>query len=100
MDFFGDGTRIPFLAVSPWARKGRVDHEYADHASILKFIERNWGLAPLSAHSRDALPKPIQEHREGRDSYLPVNGPAISDLFGLFDFDQDDFDDRGHAEDR
>ncbi len=58
LDFFGDGPRIPFIAVSPYATGGRVVHSYADHASVVKFIERNWGLAPLSARSRDNLPNP------------------------------------------
>ncbi len=48
VDFFGDGTRIPLIAVSPYAKKGYVDHTYYDHASILKFIERNWSLPQIS----------------------------------------------------
>jgi phospholipase C len=44
VDFFGDGTRIPFIVVSPYAKSGYVDHTYYDHVSILKFIERNWRL--------------------------------------------------------
>ena len=83
IDFFGDGTRIPLLAVSPFARKGHVDHTYYDHASVLKFIERNWRLPPLAANSRDSLPNPIMN---GPDPYVPSNRPAIGDLMGLFDF--------------
>ena len=83
LDFFGDGTRIPIIAVSPWARKGYVDHTYYDHVSILKFIERNWRLPPLSSRSRDNLPNPLQG---GEDSYVPLNRPAIGDLMGLFEF--------------
>jgi len=83
VDFFGDGTRIPMIAVSPYARGGRVSHEYTDHVSILKFIERNWGLAPISKRSRDNLPNPVQR---GPNKYAPVNGPAIGDLFDMFDF--------------
>ncbi|TRZ56721.1 MAG: phosphoesterase [Rhodocyclaceae bacterium] len=82
IDFFGDGTRIPLLAISPWARPGHVEHTYYDHASLLKFIERNWGLPPLSARSRDRLPNP----EPGSDPYVPVNRPAVGDLFELFDF--------------
>jgi acid phosphatase len=82
MDFFGDGTRIPLIAVSPYAKKGFVDHTYYDHVSVLKFIERNWGLQPLSARSRDNLPNPIQPPR----TYVPINGPAIGDLMNLFNF--------------
>jgi phospholipase C len=55
IDFFGDGPRTVLIAVSPFAKKGFVDHTYADHASILKFIERNWGLSPLSARSRASV---------------------------------------------
>lgn len=82
IDFFGDGTRIPLIAVSPWARKGHVEHTYYDHASLLKFIERNWGLQPLSKRSRDNLPNP----KPGADPYVPGNRPAVGDLMELFDF--------------
>jgi len=83
LDFFGDGTRIPFLVISPYARKGYVDHVYQDHASILKFIEYNWNLPPLSSRSRDRLPNPVT-HAD--DPYRPINSPAIGDLTSLFDF--------------
>jgi phospholipase C len=82
LDFFGDGPRIPMLVISPYAKKGYVDHVYHDHASILKFIEHNWGLNPLSARSRDNLPNPVA----GTNPYLPANQPAIGDLMSLFDF--------------
>ena len=71
LDFFGDGPRIPLIAVSPFARQGHVDHVYNDHASILKFIEHNWGLQPLSPRSRDRLPNPLAFDE---DEYLPVMG--------------------------
>jgi phospholipase C len=83
LDFFGDGTRIIFLAVSPYSKGGKVAHNYADHVSILKFIERNWSLPPVSFRSRDNFPNPITE---SKNPYVPLNGPAISDLFELFDF--------------
>jgi phospholipase C len=40
LDFFGDGTRIPLIVVSPYTKRGHISHEYSDHVSILKFIER------------------------------------------------------------
>jgi phospholipase C len=83
LDFFGDGTRIPLLAVSPFAKKGYVDHTYYDHASVLKFIERNWHLPPLSGRSRDNLPNPVMTDT---DPYVPANRPAIGDLMNLFKF--------------
>jgi acid phosphatase len=89
IDFFGDGTRIPLVVVSPWAKKGHIDHSYGDHVSILKFIERNWRLAPLSDRSRDNLPNPVASWKS---PYVPVNSPAITDLMGMFDFRDDDRD--------
>jgi acid phosphatase len=83
LDAFGDGTRIPLIAVSPFAKKGVIDHTYTDHVSILKLIETNWRLEPLSARSRDHLPNPIAS---GADPYVPANRPAIGDLLTLFQF--------------
>jgi phospholipase C len=83
IDFFGDGTRIPLLIVSPFTQGGHVNHTYGDHVSITKFIERNWKLAPLTARSRDNLPNP----KVKKDNpYVPTNSPAIGDLFDAFDF--------------
>ena len=85
LDFFGDGPRIPLIAVSPYTRGGHISHTYTDHVSILKFIERNWGLKPLTARSRDNFPNPVVEDD---NSYVPLNSPALGDLFDLFNFDQ------------
>jgi phospholipase C len=89
IDFFGDGPRIPMLAISPFSRGGRVTHSYGDHASILKFIERNWGLTPLTVRSRDNLPNPVMA---AANPYVPTNMPAIGDLFDMFNFDRGDQD--------
>ena len=83
LDFFGDGTRIPLIVVSPFVKPGHISHDYADHVSILKFIERNWKLRPVSTRSRDNYPNPIVS---ASNPYVPLNGPAIGDLFDLFDF--------------
>jgi phospholipase C len=91
LDFFGDGPRVPLLVISPHTRGGRVVHTYYDHVSILKFIERNWGLKPLSNRSRDNLPNPIA-HED--NPYVPRNMPAIGDLVDVFDRDGDRDHDR------
>jgi len=83
VDFFGDGTRIPLVAISPYAKKGYVDHTYYDHASLSKFIEANWNLPAISGRSRDNLPNPVVTKA---NPYQPVNSPAVGDLMGLFDF--------------
>jgi phospholipase C len=83
VNFFGDGPRIPLLVVSPYARTGHVDHTYYDHSSVLKFIERNWRLAPLSARSRDNAPNPVSSKT---NPYQPANTAAVGDLMSMFKF--------------
>jgi phospholipase C len=87
LDFFGDGTRIPLIVVAnpqylPLRAMGYISHRYADHVSIIKFIERNWRLPPVTHRSRDNFPNPVQLP----GSYAPVNAPALDDLFDFFDF--------------
>jgi phospholipase C len=71
------------IVVSPFSTGGHITHNYSDHVSILKFIERNWNLGPVTSRSRDNFPNPITLPF---NPYVPLNGPAISDLFELFDF--------------
>jgi len=93
LDFFGDGTRIPLIVVSPYTEAGHISHDYTDHVSILKFIERNWRLSPVTHRSRDNYPNPIADHG---NPYVPRNTPAIGDLFDLFDFHGDCDQEGGH----
>jgi len=85
LDFFGDGTRIPLIVVSPYSKGGAVIHTYYDHVSLLKFIEYNWGLPTISATSRDNLPNPLAS----TDPYVPANQPAIGNLLDMFNFPGD-----------
>jgi phospholipase C len=87
VDFFGDGPRIPMIAVSPYSKGGKIAHSYTDHVSILKFIERNWSLRTITNRSRDNLPNPTAS---ADNAYVPANMPAIGDLFDLFDFEHFD----------
>ncbi len=66
VDRFGPGARVPAIIISPFAKKGHVDHTCYETVSILKFIEDRWGLRPLS--SRDA---------------------AANNILKAFDFDQE-----------
>jgi phospholipase C len=83
VDFFGDGTRIPLIVVSPYAKGGRVVHDYSDHVSILKFIEANWALPTVTARSRDNFPNPVTTEN---NPYVPTNSPALDDLMSMFVF--------------
>ena len=47
-DRWGPGTRIPTLIVSPFAKRGFVDHTLYDTTSILRFITRRFGLPELA----------------------------------------------------
>jgi phospholipase C len=54
VDRYGYGFRVPALLVSPYARKGYVDHTTLDFTSTLKFVETNWHVAPLAARDSAA----------------------------------------------
>jgi acid phosphatase len=85
VSFFGDGPRVPMQVVSPYARRGFVDHTYNDHVSILKFIEANWGLKPLTSYSEDNMPNATPQ------AYVPKVRPAIGNLMTMFDFSDPHF---------
>jgi phospholipase C len=65
VDRWGPGGRVPLLIISPYAKKGFVDHTQYDTTSLLKFIQTRWNLKPLG--TRDA---------------------AANDLSNAFDFSQ------------
>jgi acid phosphatase len=46
-DRWGPGTRIPALVISPYAKRGVVDHTEYDTTSILRFITNRWKLPML-----------------------------------------------------
>lgn len=72
-DMFGPGTRIPALIVSPFARKGTVDHTQYDTTSILRLITHRYDLPVLPGIAR-------------RDAALVANGfPAMGDLTQALD---------------
>ncbi len=64
-DGWGPGSRVPAIIISPFARRGYVDHTQYETVSILKFIETRFNLRPLS--SRDT---------------------AAADLLNAFNFNQ------------
>jgi acid phosphatase len=69
-DRFGPGTRIPALIVSPYAKRGTVDHTEYDTTSILRFITNRWKLPVLPGIAeRD---KALAAHHE----------PKMGDLTG------------------
>ena len=53
---WGPGTRVPALIISPFAKKGYVDHRQYETVSILSFIEKRWNLTPLASRDKNANP--------------------------------------------
>jgi phospholipase C len=49
VDGLGLGIRVPALVISPYARRGLIDHEVGEFSTPLKFIEDNWGLPHLTS---------------------------------------------------
>ena len=70
-DRCGYGPRLPFLAISPFAKKNFVDHSLTDQSSILRFIEDNWQTGQIGNQSFDAMAGSIlnlfdfQKHSSG-----------------------------------
>jgi len=96
VDKWGPGSRVPALIISPYAKKGYVDHTQYDTTSILKFIEVRWDLAPLT--SRDAnvnnltIPfefpattpgMPTTGQGNALDLWVPVGAGVLLALAGL-----------------
>jgi phospholipase C len=83
VDFFGDGTRIPMIVVSPYSKGVGMVHGYGDHASFIKFVDANWGLKPIASYTRDNLPNPTVS---AKNPYVPTNMPALDDMMDYFNF--------------
>jgi phospholipase C len=52
----GLGFRVPFIAVSPYAKIGYVSHREYQFGSVIRFVEDNWDLGRLGTtdtHSAD-----------------------------------------------
>jgi len=56
IDRFGPGSRIPAIIIGPFAKKKFVDHTQYETVSLLAFIEKRWGLAPLAERDKNASP--------------------------------------------
>jgi acid phosphatase len=70
----GPGTRIPAIIVSPFAKRGVVDHTQYDTGSIVRFLDRRFGIEPL--------PGII-----ARDAALAASGkPTMGDLTNALSF--------------
>jgi phospholipase C len=80
VDGQGYGLRVPGMLISPYARRGVVDHQTLSFDAYLKFIEDDFlGGARLDP-STDGRPDPRPDVREA--------APQLGNLFSEFDFSQ------------
>jgi phospholipase C len=80
VDAQGYGMRVPGLVISPYARKGFVDHQVLSFDAYLKFIEDDFLHGKRIDPSTDGRPDPRPDVRE--------NAKILGDLTADFDFDQ------------
>ncbi len=62
----GLGHRVPLIAISPWSKGGKVSAEVFDHTSVLRFLERRFGVV--------------------EENISPWRRAVCGDLTSLFDF--------------
>lgn len=76
---WGPGTRIPAIIVSPFARRGVVDHTQYDTTSILKLIETRWQLKPLGTRDAAAndLTNTLDLHRRNQSGTGEIAHTAL-----------------------
>ena len=54
IDRWGPGVRVPTVIISPYAKKGFIDHTTYDTTAILKLIETRFGLDPLGKRDKNS----------------------------------------------
>jgi phospholipase C len=59
LDYVGLGIRVPCIIISPYAKHGYVSHTPYEFGSILKFLERTFGLASL--HTTDVRATSLED---------------------------------------
>jgi phospholipase C len=80
VDAQGYGLRVPGLVISPYARKGVVDHQILSFDAYLKFIEDDFLGGQRIDPRTDGRPDPRPDVRE--------NAKILGNLVRDFDFDQ------------
>jgi hypothetical protein len=54
LNYISYGPRVPTVIISPYARPHFIDHHQLDFTSVLKFIEEDYGMKPLTGLDRRA----------------------------------------------
>ena len=80
VDANGYGLRVPGLVISPYARRGFIDHQTLSHDAYVKFIEDDFLNGARIDPKTDGRPDPRPDVRE--------RAPQLGDLRRDFDFTQ------------
>ena len=80
VDRNGYGLRVPGLLISPYARRGYIDHRTMSFDAYVKFIEDDFLGGERLDPATDGRPDPRPSVRE--------NAPRLSDVAQEFDFSQ------------
>jgi phospholipase C len=80
----GLGTRVPFVAISPWSKGGYVNSQVFDHTSVIQFIEKRFGVfernispwrravtGDLTSVFNFVNPNDVPANLPSTDAYLP-----------------------------
>jgi phospholipase C len=93
----GLGTRVPFLAISPWSKGGYVNSQVFDHTSVVQFIEKRFGVSArnispwrravagdLTSVFNFADPNAVKVQLASTDAFLPpvweLAGATVEDF--------------------
>lgn len=95
VDAYGLGFRVPALVVSPYAKRGYISGKLYEHSSILKFIERRFGLPTLASvnHQFDTSTPGNNNDAANGGATGPAAPPRdgvkkLGDFYEAFDFTQ------------
>ena len=80
VDANGYGLRVPGLVISPYAKKGYIDHQTLSFDAYVKFIEDDFLNGQRLDPATDGRPDPRPDVRE--------NASQLGDIAQAFDFEQ------------
>ncbi|MHB8302488.1 MAG: phospholipase C [Acidobacteriaceae bacterium] len=85
-----DGPRVPLILISPYARTRAIVHTQGNHASVVKFVDSVFGLAPLAELPDEKNARALGEKRYGQKNLGPQDAltPGVTDLLDAFDQDR------------
>jgi phospholipase C len=84
-DYDGLGFRVPLLVVSPYAKQNSVAHVQYETASVLRFIEDNFGLSPLAASDArandPAIDPRVFDYRQRARPFVRIGGSKAASFW-------------------